>query len=55
MYGTAGVHPQHAANFNEEIELDVIALIKHGKILCLGECGLDKAWLSETTFQQQEA
>ena len=54
VYGTAGVHPQHAAKFNEKLQVEVVNLLTHPKILAIGECGLDQGHLNKATIQQQE-
>lgn len=41
QYATVGVHPHHAAGWNEERTQEVTALASHGRAVAIGECGLD--------------
>ena len=40
IYGTIGIHPVHANNFEREMNL-VVAMMSYEKIVAVGECGLD--------------
>ena len=40
-WATAGVHPHDASSWNEDIESEIRGLAEAGKIVAIGECGLD--------------
>ena len=45
IYGALGIHPENADEFNEDVENEIINLIKKNeKILAIGEIGLDYYW-----------
>ena len=41
LYATAGVHPHHARECNEETIPRLRAIAAHSRVVALGECGLD--------------
>lgn len=41
IYAAAGIHPEHAAEVSENRESTLEALLKHNKVVALGEIGLD--------------
>lgn len=41
VYAAVGIHPEHAADFNEECRREVEALLQHRKTVAVGEIGLD--------------
>ena len=41
IYGTQGIHPHEAKDFNEEVEKEIREHAKDKKILAIGEIGLD--------------
>jgi TatD DNase family protein len=41
LWSTAGVHPHHAASFDPARRDDLIELLKHPRVVAVGECGLD--------------
>lgn len=41
IYAAAGIHPEHAADVPENWEIRLEALLKHKKVVALGEIGLD--------------
>ena len=40
-FASAGLHPHDAADWDEELESLIRALAAEGKIVAIGECGLD--------------
>ena len=41
LWSTAGVHPHHAANFSGDSDALIRTLAAGGRIVAIGECGLD--------------
>ena len=41
LFATAGVHPHHAAEFDEHTAVAVRSLLKSPQFVAVGECGLD--------------
>jgi TatD DNase family protein len=41
LFATAGVHPHHASDFDDETDTLIRALCKHEKVVAVGETGLD--------------
>lgn len=41
VWGAVGCHPKNADAFNDVVELKLRAMLKHPKIVALGEIGLD--------------
>lgn len=41
LWSTAGVHPHHASEWNEQTADEIRALAVEQKVVALGECGLD--------------
>ena len=41
LFATAGVHPHHAAEYTEECDTEMRALLAHAEVVAVGECGLD--------------
>ena len=41
LYCTAGVHPHHASEFNQQSYAALFNLCQHPNVLAVGECGLD--------------
>ena len=41
LYATAGLHPHHASEWNEELAARVAELSTNAEVVALGECGLD--------------
>jgi TatD DNase family protein len=41
LYATAGVHPHHASDYDDEVDRQIRAFARDGKIVAVGECGLD--------------
>lgn len=41
LYATAGVHPHHADDYNEETTISLRALCRNQGVVAIGECGLD--------------
>ncbi len=41
LWSTAGVHPHHAASFDPARRDEFLELLKHPRVVAVGECGLD--------------
>ena len=41
LYSTAGVHPHHASDYNDESHRGIRALLDEDRVVAVGECGLD--------------
>ena len=41
MYSTAGVHPHHAADYNDALHRTLAELLANPEVVAVGECGLD--------------
>ncbi|MGJ8669827.1 MAG: TatD family hydrolase [Oceanococcus sp.] len=41
LYATAGLHPHHASDWNDEMAAGFRTLAQHERVVALGECGLD--------------
>lgn len=41
LYSTAGVHPHHAADYNDDSDRQIRTLIANERCVAVGECGLD--------------
>lgn len=41
LFSTAGLHPHHAADWNETIAAQIATLSAHAEVVAVGECGLD--------------
>src|SRR3569623_3078171 len=41
LYATAGLHPHHAADWNETLAARIAQLGNEKEVVALGECGLD--------------
>lgn len=44
LYGAVGVHPEDLESFNEDTPQKMFELLKHPKIVAVGEIGLDYYW-----------
>eukprot|EP00002_Diphylleia_rotans_P037890 TRINITY_DN8528_c0_g1_i3.p1 TRINITY_DN8528_c0_g1~~TRINITY_DN8528_c0_g1_i3.p1 ORF type:complete len:172 (-),score=36.96 TRINITY_DN8528_c0_g1_i3:112-627(-) len=41
IYGAFGLHPHNAKEYTDQVEEELLELMKHPKTLAWGECGLD--------------
>jgi TatD DNase family protein len=41
LFATAGVHPHHAGEYTDESDALIRSLVDAGKVVAVGECGLD--------------
>lgn len=41
LFATAGLHPHHAANWDEKLAAQIADLARHDEVVAVGECGLD--------------
>jgi len=41
LYSTVGIHPHHASDYTGETEDLIVELVKHDKVVAIGETGLD--------------
>lgn len=59
MFATAGVHPHHATDYDDDCHALMAELAGDGRVVALGECGLDffrdfsPRDVQETVFQRQ--
>ncbi|NLB20837.1 MAG: TatD family hydrolase [Clostridium sp.] len=53
IYGAVGIHPEHADQFNEEVQKEMFELLKNPKIRAIGEVGLDYYWDSNPPKEVQ--
>ncbi len=52
VYSAVGIHPHHATSFNLKREMQNIEeLLKHKKVVAVGEVGLDKHQYTKTKYQ----
>ena len=51
LYGTIGIHPSKAVNYETEIDV-VSAMLSYEKIVAIGECGLDLTKKHSLDFQE---
>ena len=54
IYGAVGVHPEELNSYNEEAENKIKELLKHKKIIAVGEIGLDYYWDKSQIEKQKE-
>ena len=54
VYGAVGVHPEELNSYNEEAENRIKELLKHKKIIAVGEIGLDYYWDKSQIEKQKE-
>lgn len=54
IYASVGFHPTDAHLIKEEEWIELENLIKHKKVIAIGECGLDYHWNPETSTIQKE-
>ena len=54
VYGAVGVHPEELNSYNEEAENKIKELLKHKKIIAVGEIGLDYYWDKSQIEKQKE-
>lgn len=55
IYGALGIHPENADEFNDEVESEIVSLIKQNeKILAIGEIGLDYYWEENPSKEVQK-
>ena len=54
VYGAVGVHPEELNSYNEEAESRIKELLKHKKIIAIGEIGLDYYWDKSQIEKQKE-
>ena len=54
VYGAVGVHPEELNAYNEEAENRIKELLKHKKIIAIGEIGLDYYWDKSQIEKQKE-
>ena len=54
IYGAAGVHPEEVNSYNEQTQELIQKMLKHPKIIAVGEIGLDYYWDKSQTDKQKE-
>lgn len=55
LWSTAGVHPHHASEWNEQSSDDIRSLAAEQKVVAIGECGLDYNRNFSTPEEQRNA
>lgn len=55
IYPIIGWHPTEAGSYNDEVEEELIKLIKTEKVIAMGEMGLDYHWMRDPKDVQIEA
>lgn len=55
VYAAIGVHPNHAARWDEAYVKDIEVLAQHEKVVAIGEIGLDYYWDKVPRVVQQRA
>lgn len=54
VYLTLGWHPTEAGSYNDEVESYLKEVLKHDKVIALGEIGLDYYWMEDPKEVQIE-
>lgn len=54
IYAVAGVHPTDIGGYTDEVEAELEEMVKHPKVLAVGEIGLDYHWMTDPKEKQQE-
>jgi TatD DNase family protein len=54
IYAVVGIHPEHAAEFDDSARDEIRALAMHRKVVGIGEIGLDFYWAQNPSHQIQE-
>lgn len=55
IYGALGIHPENANEFNDDVEKEIVELIKKNeKIIAIGEIGLDYYWEENPSKEVQK-
>ena len=54
IYGAVGIHPEHAEEYNEEVEKELLEILKRDKFVAVGEVGLDYYWESNPPKEVQK-
>jgi len=53
VWATVGIHPQHASKATDDVYPLLAELLKHPKVVALGEIGLDYYWKPFSAEEQQ--
>ncbi|MEW5821941.1 MAG: TatD family hydrolase [Cyanobacteriota bacterium] len=54
LYGGASIHPQDVEKWNDKSYIELDRLLKHSKIIAVGEAGLDYYWVKDNKELQKE-
>lgn len=54
LYGAIGIHPSEFQTYNEQSKKRIYELVKHKKIVAIGEIGLDYHYGADTKEEQRE-
>lgn len=54
VFGAVGVHPEDVNSYNDKAENKIRELLKHPKIIAVGEIGLDYYWDKSQVERQKE-
>ena len=55
IYSTVGIHPVDINEYNDEVEKELIAMVKNNtKVVAIGEIGLDYYWMEDPKEIQQD-
>ncbi|MBR0576436.1 TatD family hydrolase [Proteiniclasticum sp. BAD-10] len=55
IYGAVGIHPENAAEYNEEVRKELLEILQRDKFVAVGEVGLDYYWESNPPREIQKA
>lgn len=53
IWATVGIHPQHAPTATDDLYPRIAELVKHSKVVAIGEIGLDYYWKPYSQQQQE--
>lgn len=54
IYGAVGIHPENADEYSEDVEKEIIEILKRDKFVAVGEVGLDYYWESNPPKEVQK-
>lgn len=54
IYGAVGIHPENADEYSEDVEKEIMEILKRDKFVAVGEVGLDYYWESNPPKEVQK-